>query len=631
MGEQVGERAGRVRWLGRDEIRRVTEIDDDPDRRVLRFADACRINTLAMIAAAGSGHIGSSFSSMELVSWLYLEELGEDDVYFSSKGHDVPGLYAVLYGCGRMKESPVGRLRRLGGLPGHPDVGTEGFPFCTGSLGMGISKAKGLLLARRIRSQGGRVFVMCGDGELQEGQIWESLATAGRLGELTVIVDCNRMQSDTWVRDVSEPGDVAARFASYGWEVSECDGHDPSSIRKALRGASPDRATVVLAHTVKGKGVSFMEADSLPAEDTRLYPYHSGAPAAEVTEAAVEEIASRLDEELRDSGMPGLRFEVTSPAPRPASSGPRLVEAWSSALCRWAERDGRIVALDADLVRDTGLVEFEERFPSRFVECGIAEQDMVSQASGLAAGGLIPVVHSFGSFLSARPNEQVYNAACERRKIVYVGALAGLLPAGPGHSHQSVRELGSLGGVPRMQVLCPSTPRDVDRVADYVFTEEGVFWIRLCSVPVSLPFEVSAAALGRGRGEVVFDSAETPDVVFVGSGPVVLRECWQAAERLAGEGFGVRLVATPFMNAIDRDWLHRAIDGCAMVVTVEDHYLDGGFGERIGVLIAEEGWPVRLVRFGLGDVPPCGADDEVLRAVGLDGASVAARVRRLLG
>src|SRR5688500_15900507 len=161
-----------------------------------------------MIARAGSGHIGSSFSCLDIVSWLLLEELGADDLYFSSKGHDAPGYYAALIGLGRLPEEKLHALRRLFGLPGHPDVRTAGVVANTGSLGMGISKAKGMVLAHRMRRESRRVFVLTGDGELQEGQIWESLAgaVAARMHELTVIVDHNKLQSDRFVVSTSDLG-----------------------------------------------------------------------------------------------------------------------------------------------------------------------------------------------------------------------------------------------------------------------------------------------------------------------------------------------------------------------------------------------------------------------------------------
>jgi transketolase len=172
----------RLRFVPAEEFKRVLDLRADPRKVAALFATLCRINTLYMIARAGSGHIGSSFSSLDIVSWLHLEEMQQGDLFFSSKGHDVPGLYAALIGLGRLPFTSLHQLRRLGGLPGHPDVGTPGMVTNSGPLGMGISKAKGMVRARRLAGEKGRLFVMTGDGELQEGQFWESLATAAHAG-----------------------------------------------------------------------------------------------------------------------------------------------------------------------------------------------------------------------------------------------------------------------------------------------------------------------------------------------------------------------------------------------------------------------------------------------------------------
>src|SRR5687767_12589820 len=248
------------------ELQRLRTLDAPPAERCAAFADACRLNTLSMIMEAGSGHIGSSFSAMDVVAWLHLEELDSRtgaaprDVYFSSKGHDAPGLYAVLIGLGVLDHPMLRKLRRLGGLPGHPDVGTPHATTNTGSLGMGISKAKGLVRDARLAKQPRRVFVLTGDGELQEGQLWESLQGAAnqRMHEICMIVDRNRMQSDTWVDKVSALGDLEAKFAAFGWCVRRCDGHDLGAIGQVMRefAGVHDRPKVLIADTVKGKGVT---------------------------------------------------------------------------------------------------------------------------------------------------------------------------------------------------------------------------------------------------------------------------------------------------------------------------------------------------------------------------------------
>ena len=241
-----------LRYVPLAELERLRVLDADPATRAAAFADACRLNVLYMIARAGSGHIGTSFSSIDVVSWLHLEVLADGDRYFSSKGHDAPGLYAVLIALGRLPFEKLDRLRRLGGLPGHPDVlTTPEVVTNTGSLGMGVSKAKGFVLADRLAGRSGRVFVLTGDGELQEGQFWESLASAANRGlhEITVIVDHNKIQSDTWVADVSDLGELESKVRSFGWRSDAATGTTPR--------ISPAASPTSSARPATGRGCSW--------------------------------------------------------------------------------------------------------------------------------------------------------------------------------------------------------------------------------------------------------------------------------------------------------------------------------------------------------------------------------------
>src|SRR3989344_5640501 len=217
-----------LNFVSLEEIQRIKKSIKDSFKKAAVLADIFRINTLYMIEKAGSGHIGSSFSSMDIVTWLWMQELinpnepdkKNSDIYFSSKGHDVPALYNVLIGTGRLDFDYIHKLRRLGGLPGHPDIITPYIMTNTGPLGMGVAKAMGMATARRLEGKKGQIYVMCSDGELQEGAFWESLQPAanGKFGEITVIVDYNKIQYDTWVKETSDLGDLESKLRSFGWE-----------------------------------------------------------------------------------------------------------------------------------------------------------------------------------------------------------------------------------------------------------------------------------------------------------------------------------------------------------------------------------------------------------------------------
>ncbi|MCC6178138.1 MAG: transketolase [Chloroflexi bacterium] len=618
------------------ELERIRTLQVDPVERAAIFAAACRINTLYAIGKAGSGHIGTSFSSLDIVSWLHLEELrtsndpnAPQDVYFSSKGHDVPALYSVLIGLGRLPFESIHTLRRLGGLPGHPDVGTPNMAANTGSLGMGISKAKGMVQAHRLQGREGEVYVLTGDGELQEGQFWESLPGAVNHGlhEITVIIDHNKVQSDWLVEKVSSLGDLEGKLRAYGWAVARCDGHDLNDLRRALatvRAEGKSKPKIIIADTIKGKGVSFAEHTAMAPTD-RLYKFHSGAPAPDVHEKMADELIETANRLLREAGAPPLRLERE---PFPERVAPmnvqRMVPVYAKTLVECAARDKRIVALDADLVLDTGLLEFEGRFTDRFIECGIAEQDMVSQASGLALAGMLPVCHSFACFLSPRPNEQIYNQTTERTKVVYVGSLAGLVPGGPGHSHQCVRDISALGAMPGMVLLEASCEAETAMATEYVLTRaSGSAYLRLVSIPCQIPYELPAGyRLEEGKGVAL---TEGQDAVLIGYGPVLLPQAYEAARRLRERGIGLKVVNLPWLNQADPAWLRETVDGYPLLFTLDNHFVHGGQGEYLLSQVAQLGLakPPRAVQVGVTEIPACGTNDEVLQHHGLDAASLA--------
>ena len=234
-----------LRLVPKPELDRLRDADVDRDARLALLADACRLNALVAVKRAGSGHLGSTFSALDVVAHLLFDELDvaergfddpDRDVFFSSKGHDVPGLYAALFALGVVSRDRLLRLRRLGGLDGHPDVGVPGIEASSGSLGMGISKGRGIALAKRQLGRGGRVVVMTGDGELQEGQNWEALQSAAheRLGRLWVVVDRNEVQSDKPTEEIVALGDLEGKLRAFGWEVETVDGHDHGELRSVF-------------------------------------------------------------------------------------------------------------------------------------------------------------------------------------------------------------------------------------------------------------------------------------------------------------------------------------------------------------------------------------------------------------
>lgn len=634
MGDQVGQAVeGTLYYIPYSEFLRIRELDLPSEQRVAIFSDMCRLNALYMIARAGSGHIGSSFSSLDIISWLLLEEMTEEDIFFSSKGHDAPGYYAALIGMGKIEFDLIHKLRKIDGLPGHPDIATKGIVCNTGSLGMGISKAKGMVFANRLAKKSGRVFVLTGDGELQEGQFWESLVSAVNCGlhEITAIIDHNKLQSDTFVKNVSDLGDLEAKLLAFGWRVERCDGNDIVAFSTALSSCNNEiRPQIIIADTIKGKGVSFMEHTSLDS-DVAMYRFHSGAPDADSYKLATQEIISRLEQRTSVAAVTSLSYETIERegVPPPSPSAQRLIPAYTRALLEQAKKHPNLVALDADLILDTGLIPFREQFPTRFFECGIAEQDMVSVAGGMALNGLLPVVHSFACFLSTRPNEQIYNNATERTKIIYVGSLAGVLPGGPGHSHQSVRDISTLAAMPDMTLVEPSCEEEVGLLLDWCINKAaGSCYFRLVSLPWEINYQLPRGYQPRiGEGVTLIEGS---DVTVIAYGPILLSAAVEAANILVEtQRMSVKVINLPWLNYVDSSWLLSELGICKRVLCLDNHYTLGGQVDAVMRATAKFDLnDVKVICHGINGIPPCGTNPEVLSNTCLDALGIVNSIRK---
>lgn len=273
------------------------------------ISNICRLNILFMIKKAGSGHLGTSMSSIDIMVWLKLfhmsnKKIGDPnrDIFFSSKGHDAPALYSVLFAKGDISLNKIKKLRKIDGLDGHPDVSCDGVEANTGSLGMGISKAKGILWAKKYFNQKGFVYVMTGDGELQEGQIFEALQTTKhqKLNDLMVIVDHNKIQSSKFVKDIIDLRNLKNKFLSYGWHFERCDGHSFIELNRCLVKLKKikDKPKILVADTIKGKGISFMEHTNYMKKN-KFYTWHAGAPSNNDFLKAQEELINLITLDLK--------------------------------------------------------------------------------------------------------------------------------------------------------------------------------------------------------------------------------------------------------------------------------------------------------------------------------------------
>lgn len=650
------------------EFQRVKKAQLEKYEKLALLADMCRANTLAAVKRAGSGHLGSSLSAMEIVVWLYYEEMNtmtvgldspDRDIYFSSKGHDVPGLYATLYAHGVVPEEKLLKLRRFGGLDGHPDIGVSGVEANSGSLGMGISKGRGMAWAKKHLGRGGRVYVLTGDGEWQEGQNFEALQTTAqqRVDNLTVIMDNNKVQSDKLVSEIIELGDLDEKFKAFGWHVVRCDGHDFRQIEKALTEckAVKGKPQIIIADTIKGRGVSFMEHPAALEGGKGLYPWHAGAPDDVAYEAGYSELIERINGRLSKCKLSPITLKAVPPiiddAPAPMLAGEPLSQAaqerlsakvtdeyvsvvYGQTLVDLAAKRDDIVVLDADLSSDCKVRDFENKYPNRFIENGIAEQDMVSMAGGLARQGLLPVVNSFASFLASRANEQIYNNASENTKIIYALHYAGLIPAGPGKSHQSLRDISLFGALPNCAVIQPCNAEETRMVVEFCVDQaEENCAIRLIIGPsprqIQLPPDYH---LEPGHGVAL---TEGMDAILFAYGPVMLHEALLASEFLAERSFGLKVVNLPWLNRVASAWFEEIIAPYENVFVLEDHAPVGGLGDHLLNLLAESSKaPLekhRLFKFAVEGWPAFGTPQQALAHHELDGLSLSRRVMEYCG
>ena len=594
------------------------------------LANGCRLNALTAIQVAGSGHIGTSLSSLDIMvaARRFLEgnsfpSATPERIFFSSKGHDAPAFYATMHLCGQLSDEDLFTLRRLGGLPGHPETITPGVPTNTGSLGMGISKAKGFIKAQRLANPDSRdpVIVMLGDGELHEGQIWESLPGAARDGfeELIAIVDGNKIQSDTWVDQTLPLGDLRKRVEGSGWTFVECDGHDPDAVVEVFEGATKDPKPVfVYASTIKGSGIPWME--SFPANG-EYYKFHSGALAPEVYEAGAKTLIGLWAEEAVPAvELPSDRpeFAATTPRVRPES----LLTHWETQLMGVMKSHPRVVALDGDLSYDTGTHLARHAFPERYIQAGIAEQDMVSMAGTLALSGFVPFVHSFGTFLTMRATEQIFNNATEYSHIVYFGFLAGLVPSAPGFSHQAVTDVGIMSSIPHMRVFEPSCAGEIDWAVAQALGHSGPSYLRMGGL-------TPLTALEKGAVGGLNERAPGTDVAFVSSGPLLGHEALGAREALALKGVSAAVFSYPDITAVpDQSALDR-LGQFPVVCVLENHNPSVAKARRISDGLLSE-TRTRVVRLGLDGIPANGQPAEVLNHHRLDSDSIASDVAEFL-
>jgi len=594
-------------------------------------AAVMRAYDMVALHAAGSGHSGGTLSIMDITAALYLHVANHDpkDAFWKKRdrivwsvGHKAPSLYIGLGMAGYFNIDDVVTLRKLySPFQGHPHwLKLDGVEASTGSLGQGLSIAVGMALAARVDKSDHRIFCLMGDGEQQEGQVWEAAMEAGHFGldNICAVIDKNRLQIDGWVDDVMCVDCLIEKYRAFGWAVLECDGHDMQELVDAFEMAAKnkDRPTVIIAQTVKGKGVDFMED---------VAGWHGKAPNAEQMWEALKQLG--LDKKfpvkklLKKADDWQKKAMKTLEAKQPKFSKDYF---WNKTRNMKAEMDPtrkgfgraladrggdkRVVALGADISGSITISQFYEGHPERadrWFSMGIAEASATSAAAGLAKEGKLPVFGTYGVFASGRNLDQLRTTVAYGDFNVFIAGAHGGVSVGPdGATHQALEELFQMCGIPNMHVEVPCDSIETKRACEHLlFKVKGPKYVRFAreATPVitdmKTPYKFGKANVIRFRGtKPKFKDAfehtlaskyknENEDIAIIACGPSV-PEAMRAAWILKAEyGIETRVLNVHTVKPLDTTAILKAAADTGVVVTAEEHQI-GGFGNKVAAAIA---------------------------------------------
>jgi transketolase len=617
------------------------------DRSVLvpaltNVATRLRIDSVRATSEAGSGHPTSCCSAADLIAALFFAELRFDpkdpqhpgsDRFVLSKGHAAPILYAAWAEAGAFDRSELLRLRELtSDLEGHP---TPRLPFvdvATGSLGQGICAAVGSALnARRIGSDY-RTYCLLGDGESAEGSVWEAaqVAATDALDNLCGITDVNALgqsRPTMWGHDLEQ---FARRWRAFGWHAIVIDGHDLTQILDAYAEAraTKGKPTMIVARTVKGKGVSFAERKDnwhgkAFKKGEELDKALAELEAQFVPEQEGVDLASRI---ARPSSRPAAPAAPSAIPPPSYKAGEEVAtrEAYGTALAKLGQADARVVALDADVKNSTFSDRFEKVHPERFYQNFIAEQVMVGSAMGLAARGAIPFPSTFAAFFT-RAADFVRMLAISNVNVKLAGSHAGVSIGEDGPSQMALEDLGLFRSQPNVAVLYPSDAVSTERLVAAMAAHVGPVYMRT-SRPKTPVIYGNDERFEIGGLKVVRESAQ--DVATVVGAGVTLFEALKAYDQLKAEGISIRVIDLYSLAPIAKDALVAAGSATrGQIVTVEDHYAAGGIGDAVSEAVAAAG--IRVHRIAVREIPRSGKPEELLDRYGISARHIVAKVKSL--
>ena len=614
--------------------------NEDADvERLRELAQQLRVDSIRSTTAAGSGHPTSSLSAADLIAVLLAEFLRSDfadasncdnDHLIFSKGHASPLLYSMLKAAGVISDAQLMSLRRFGSpVQGHPTPTLPGIDVATGSLGQGLPIGVGIALSGKyLEKVPYRVWVLLGDSEMSEGSIWEAFEHAGHyeLGNLVAVLDMNRLgQRGETPLGWNAPA-YAARARAFGWHAIEIDGHDIVAIRKAYEEATQarDTPTLVVAKTIKGRGVSFLE--NQPGWHGKTLDQAQAAQSLRELGGTRSIVVKAMPPASTEPDPPVVRRAIDLPS-YDKSEPVATRKAYGDALKALGAARTDVVVLDGEVSNSTYAEEFAKAFPQRYLEMYIAEQQMVAAAVGMSVRGLVPFASTFAAFLS-RSYDFVRMAAISRADIRLCGSHAGISIGEDGPSQMGLEDLAMMRAVHGSTVLCPSCANQTAKLVAAMADRQGVVYLR--TTRAKTPILYGAAEDFPIGGSKVLRESDADRATVVAAG-ITVHEALKAYDRLRADGLMVRVVDAYSVKPLDAATI-RDVVACTLgnAVVVEDHWAEGGLGDAVlECLGGEEPIASRVVRLAVREMPGSGKPSELLRAAAIDAEAITKAVKRL--
>jgi len=594
-----------------------------------------RVDSIRAAAVTNSGHPTSSMSAADLMAVLLAKYLHYDyddpdnpnnDHLIFSKGHASPLLYSMYKAAGAITDEELLTFRVFGSrLQGHPTPVIPWVDVATGSLGQGLPFGVGIGLAgKKLDRLPYNVWVLCGDSEMAEGSMWEAFEHAAFYGldNLTAIIDVNKWGQRGETMHGWDVDSYANRARDFGWHTIEIDGHDIDQIDQAYGDALAQQGqpTVIVARTLKGKGVKEVEDKPNWHGKALDHPEEAIAELGGERNITVQVAKPEQDEPHRFEATGSLELPTWELGEEVATR-----RAYGDALKALGAARGDVVALDGEVSNSTYAEFFRDAFPDRYFEMYIAEQQMVAAAVGLQVRNYVPFASTFAAFLS-RAYDFIRMAAISQANIRLVGSHAGVSIGEDGPSQMALEDLAMMRAVHGSTVLYPCDANQTARLVAEMADRDGIVFLRTTRAATPVLYEASEE-FPIGGSRVLRDGS---DLTIVAAG-ITLHESLKAADRLISEGIDVRVIDLYSVKPADAATLRAAAEETGRILTVEDHWSEGGIGDAVLEVLADAEQPARVVRLAVHDLPGSGKPAELLAAAGIDAAHIAEAAQALVG